>query len=274
MFSARLAPTAGWPLEKVVSILRESPTVHGLLAIGSTGRGERNHSSDIDLVIVIEAGRGGPRLALSVIDGGVADVLFVAVDQLKHWPVSGGSGAWPAETLGRWLRSGRILFDRSGLLADAQQRALNPIEHSDTDVIDRYATWFSINYNLVQNRRMAGSADSVYTLALELRLLYSLNDLWQAYFRLRCLTQRGEKDQIRHLQVSDPDYLRLFQAALRATDARERVALSEELASRCLEPVGGVWPPGFACVLPWSDSRSDDNLAAAWVEWEALFGVS
>lgn len=271
MFSARLAATADWPFEKVVAMLRERAAVHGLLAIGSTGSEKQNDSSDIDLVIIVEPGRGAPRLALSVIDGVVADLLFVQVDALKCWPDPVGVQSWPAETLGRWLRSGRILFDRSGLLAEAQDRALLRSELPGVDGAGRYSTWFSINYNLIQNRRMASSADPIYAMALELRLLYCLNDLWHAYFHLRDLPQRGEKDQIRHLQVADPDYLRLFQNAMRTVDARERLTISEELANRCLEPVGGVWPPGSTCVVPWS--ASDEGMASAWAGWEALFGA-
>lgn len=271
MFSARLAVTADWPLERVVAMLNERAAVHGLLAIGSTGSDERNGSSDIDLVIIVEPGRGFPRLALSVIDGVVADLLFVQSDALKRWPEPGGVQSWPAETLGRWLHSGRILFDRSGLLTEAQDRALHHGERPGVDGAERYSTWFSINYNLIQNQRMASSTDRVYTTALELRLLYCLYDLWHAYFFLRHLPQRGEKDQIRYLQEADPDYLRLFQSALSTAEARERLAISEELANRCLEPVGGVWPPRSVCVLP--GSTSDDGMASAWAGWEALFGA-
>lgn len=270
MFWAGRAATADWPLEQVIAMLRERRAVHGLLAIGSTGHDERNESSDIDLVIVVEAGWEAPRLALSMIEGVVADLLFVQADAVKCWPEPAGFESWPVETLGRWLRSGRILFDRSGLLAEAHDRALHWGELPGVDGPDRYSIWFSINYNLVQNRRMATSIDPVYELGLELRLLYSLNDLWQAYFLLRELPQRGEKEQIRHLQVADPNFLQLFQSALRAAGAAERLAVSEELARRCLDPVGGVWPPGSACVLPWP--KSDGNAARAG--WEDLLGVS
>ena len=273
MFSTRQAVTADRPFETVVAQLQQRPDVHGLLAIGSTGSGDRNESSDIDLVIVVEPGRGVPRLALSVIDGGVADVLFVTGDEVKRWPDPGGAPSWPVETLGRWLRTGRILFDRSGLLADARGRALGTHGRPSADVTGRYSTWFSINYNLVQNRRMARSADPIYAMALELRLLYSLSDLWQAYFALRDLPQRGEKEQIRYLQEADPDYLQLFQHTLTTADLQTRLALSADLAERCLEPAGGVWPAESACVLPWSDPPSDDDVNAAWAGWEALFGA-
>lgn len=284
MLSATPARSAPLSFDETLERLQAHRDVFGLLAIGSTAvslraAGSFGEASDIDLAVLVDGAAPAPSLALTRIDGRLADVLFVTTEQLEAWPQSAGSRAWEPARLARWLRDGRILYDRAGSLADAQARAQRAFIDERLGADPRYAVWFSLNYNLAQTLRMADAADPVYALAVELRLLYSLSDLWRAYFDLRDLPQRGEKEQIRYLTATDPSFLNLFQQTLSARPAGSpeqtaRLQAYAELVRRCLAPVGDVWANNEGCWLPWLPVAGEtvDRMAMeAW--WQSLFGA-
>lgn len=282
MLSATPARSAPLSFDDTLERLQAHHDVLGLLAIGSTAAslraaGSFGEASDIDLVILVDAEVPAPSLALTRIDGRLADVLFVTTDQLEAWPQSAGSRAWEPARLARWLRDGRILYDRAGSLTDAQMRAQREFVDERLGAHPRYAIWFSLNYNLAQTRRMAGSSDPVYALAVDLRLLYSLSDLLRAYFDLRDLPQRGEKEQIRYLRTADPSFLDLFQQTLAPQPAGSpeqavRLQAYAELVRRCLAPVGHVWAVDDGCALPWPPEPGEAiDRPAIEVWWHNLF---
>ncbi len=113
---------------------------------------------------------------------------------------------------------------------------------------DIYGAWFSVNYNLRQTKRLVASDDPVALLAIDLRLLYCLADVYVAYFNARGIPYPGEKAMIEYLQAHDPAYLELLQRCIGAIERREKVALYEQLAARSLSPLGGLWPEGSTAV--------------------------
>ncbi len=271
MFSTCPSISADLSFAHVIARLSDHPRVHGLLKIGSTAVDRPTTHSDFDLVVVVDETLADLSLALTHIEGRLADLLFVTIPQLERWPEPAGARAWQPIQLWRWLRGGRIVFDRDGRLTAAQTRA-EAIQVSDRlDPQARYATWFSVNYNLAQTRRMWAAEDPVYRMAIELRLLYSLNDVWRAYFELRDLPQRGEKEQIRYLAGADPEFLQAFQACLGERDSDARLTRYTGLAQACLAPVGELWAADATGVLPWPDvdEHAYDLAVAAW---RSLFG--
>jgi len=273
MFSPLPSNAATWSFEQTLTHLGAHPSVLGLLTIGSTASGHETPASDYDLVVVVADAFGPVRLALTTIAGRLADVLFVTGAQLERWPEPGGAQAWPPAQLARWLRGGRIVSDRLGLLAKTQARALTTALDESPDQAARAATWFSVNYNLAQTRRMLASDDPVYRTAVALRLLYSLTDLWHAYFDLRDLPHRGEKAQIRHVMEADPAFLASFMACLGETDPAARWHRYADLARHSLAPVGDLWPADATGVLPWSatDDDPEHSHASAVTAWRSLF---
>lgn len=272
MFTAYPSIAAGWDLERVVVHLSAHPNVHGLLAIGSTASGEDGPHSDIDLVVVVDDACDDLRLALTTIDGRLADVLFVTDRQLASWPIATGQRAWDPTQLRRWWRGGRILYDPDRRLSAAQELARSSLAEDEYGPAARYGIWFSVNYNLTQNQRLARSDDPIYAAALDVRLLYALTEIWQGYFVLRDLPLRGEKAQIRYLQNADPGFLSGFQACLEEKDRSARLRCCAELAQLALAPVGPVWAADATGILPWPSAEGDDRAhTAAVAAWADLF---
>lgn len=268
MFHAQPALPSDRSFEQILSQLETNPHVHGLLTIGSRPLGRAGPESDFDLVVVVDDALASLSVALTTIEGRLADLIFVTSGQLERWPEPVGERAWAPARLAHWLRGGQIAFDRHGRLADAQRRAQALVLEETSDTHTHYATWFGVNYNLAQNRRMWRSADPTYRLAVELRLLYSLNEVWHAYFRLRDLPQRGEKEQIRYLAEADPAFLHDFQALLGEREADQRLTLYVSVAAIALAPAGGLWPEAASAVLCWPPNRGvelePDAPRAAW----------
>src|SRR4051812_30580488 len=126
---------------------------------------------------------------LTTIDHRLSDLLFATVQEIEtilasEQPFSGEE--WTGRIM-RWLQSGRILFDRASRLSRLKQKVTFGNWISPPPEMSAYQTWFGINYNYVQTRRMSRSPDPVYHLAVRMRLLYSLSDILGGYFTLRQL---------------------------------------------------------------------------------------
>ena len=163
-----------------------------------------------------------------------------------------GKLADPADSLEgkliRWLQAGQIAFDRAGHLDAAQCKVQSGQWLRPAGDGEIYASWFGVNYNVQQTRRMLASSDPGYLWAVDFRLLYQLTDLWGSYFRVRRLPWEGEKGAIRYFQTHDPAYLDLFRACLAEPDRVRKVQLYEQLAALTLTPVGGLWPEGATAI--------------------------
>jgi hypothetical protein len=111
-------------------------------------------------------------------------------------------------------------------------------------------------------------------MAVDIRLLYSLPEVFVGYSRARGLPWRGEKELIRHLQRHDPHSLDLFRQCIAETDRERKVALYEQAAALALEPVGGLWPQEATAVQFQGGAvwRSDtvENALAFWDSLAAL----
>lgn len=274
MYLTLPTPTNDLSLAEVIARLARHDAVDGLLLIGSTGGEQLNPASDYDLVLVLNRMPLPLRVALTYIDGRLADIIFVAAAELAAFtggPPSTGSVVWGEAALVRWLSGGTIAYDNTGQLAAAQAAArARPPEPPDEGGL--FSAWFSINYNLRQNLRMAASGDETYLTALDIRLLYCLSDCWWHYFLLRGLPERGEKAQVRYLAAHDPPYLALFRQCLAEGDRDRRFALYRELAGLTVAPAGGLWADDATSVLPETGAAwTPDAPARALAFWEELF---
>ncbi len=268
-------PTNDLPLAGVIARLARHDAVDGVLLIGSTGRELLNPASDYDLILVLNRAPLPLRVALTYIDGRLADIIFVDAAELAAFtggPPPASSVVWGEAALARWLRGGTIAYDNTSQMAAAQAaaRARPPELPGEGEL---FSAWFSINYNLRQNLRMVASGDETYLTALDIRLLYCLSDCWWHYFLLRGLSERGEKAQVRYLAAHDPTYLALFRQCLVEGDRDRRFALYRELAGLTVAPAGGLWADDATSVLPETGATwSPDAPAQALAFWEELLG--
>jgi hypothetical protein len=248
--------------------------VDGVLLIGTTGSANLTPASDYDLIVLLSQMPAPLHVGLTYIDGRLADVIFVTTEEIDRLLALGEEvkqDSWD-DRLFAWLRSGHIAFDRSNRLTLGQAKAKH-VHSMPQDEGERYGLWFGINYNVRQTLRILSSDDPVYAMTVDLRLLYSLADIWTAYFRLRGLPWQGEKMAIRYLMEHDPDYLQLFQACLAEPDRKSKVEQYVTLAHLALAPMGGLWAEGstafqFHGGQPWHSGQDEAALAF----WEELVG--
>ncbi|MDQ3928877.1 MAG: hypothetical protein M3328_06990 [Chloroflexota bacterium] len=267
--------TRGLSLDEVVARLSRKPTVDGILDMGSGGGPDMHPVGDYDLFVVLGEMQSPLYMVVTEIDHRLAEIYFGSVEKLQEYldaePPLQPAGIDTAVI--HWLQTGRIAFDRSGLLSRAQEkfrrREWQDWFEPQTD-LQLHQIWFSVNYNVVQTRRMLASSDPVYETGVDLRLLYTLMEVWQAYFRLRRLPSLGEKHDIRYLARTDPGYLDLFRSCLAEPDRARRFELYRRLADTALAPMGGLWQEDTTAVQFSSDIdwRPDivESALAAWRE--------
>jgi hypothetical protein len=262
-------------LDTVVARLARHDVVAGVVLIGSTGAPALTPASDYDLLVVLAHMPAPMHVALTTIEGRLADIIFVMqpeIDALLGRDHELAQDSWEARLL-YWVQTGRIVVDRLGQLQQLQDKSATLGRAAQPDAGERYRTWFGVNYNVQQTLRILASADPVYQMTVDLRLLYCLSDLWVAYFRVRGLAWAGEKAAIRYLAEHDAGYLQRFQRCLAETDRQSKVAQYVALAAETLAPLGALWPPAstavqFHATPPWTPGQ--DRVALDF--WNSLLG--
>ena len=267
--------TDTWTLEQLIRRLAAQPVVDGVLLMGSTAT-TLTPDSDYDLLLVVNELHAPAHLVVTTVDDRFTEVYVQTTAQIDDLINS----KEPINTHGfdsalvAWFQTGRVAWDRSGRLQRAQEQLrLNPrlVPPGDGDV---YRTWFGINYNVVQTRRMLHAADSWYHQAVDFRLLYSLPEVVIGYLKVRGLPWQGEKWALRYLGNNDPQFLDLFQRCVATPDRSEKFVLYEQMAAHALEPVGGMWPAGATAVNFDDDAHAQpDAVNAALRWWERLLDM-
>lgn len=260
--------TANMTLDEVIAQLSSHPAVDGILVMGSGGTDKMHPASDYDLYVLLARQPAPLYLVLTTIDGRLAEIYFNSVEVFEGYLAADEDSDTHGLDMAvvRWLQTGRIVFDRSGRLQRGREKFSGGEWARPADELARYQTWFSVNYNLRQTRRMLASPDPVYQTTVDLRLLYTIMEVWAAYFKLRDIPAMGEKGEIRHLAEHDPDYLAMFRACLSECDRTRKVDLYEQLAAHALAPMGGLWAPGATAVqlrpgTDWQPGIADEALA-------------
>lgn len=262
-------------LDEVITRLAAKPKVDGILIMGSGGSGDMHPASDYDLFVVLNDMPLPLYLVMTEIDHRQSEIYFGSTDKVEGY-IAAEPPLQPVDidaAVIRWLQTGRIVFDRSGLLSRAHdrfsQREWQAWFKPQSD-LQLHQTWFSVNYNLVQTRRMLASSDPVYQTTVDLRLLYTIMEVWQAYFMLRRLPSLGEKHDIRYLAANDPEYVELFRCCLAEPDRARKFALYRRLADVALAPMGGLWKEGTTAMQLRGDTQwhpdTVDNAFAFWQE--------
>lgn len=265
--------TANMSLDEVVSRLSGQPAVDGVLVMGSGGTGRIEPWSDYDLFVVLAQQPAPLWLVLTTIDSRLAEIYFTGTESLDASlaaTVPANPTSMDAVVIG-WLQTGRIAFDRSGRLQRAHDKFSQGRWIAAASNLEMYQTWFSVNYNLQQTARMLLSPDPVYLMSVDLRLLYTIHEVWSAYFKMRKLAGMSEKDQIRYLTEHDPEYLSLFGRCLLEGDRARKFEMYGRLAALATAPMGGLWEKGATAAqlrpeTEWRAGIVDEALAF----WQSL----
>lgn len=274
MARATPARSATMILDEVVALLCAHGVVEGLLTIGSMARGQLTPASDLDLVVVLNELPAPLHVGLTTIDRRLADLLFVEASLIDRIladdfrPVH--AEAWLGRVI-RWLQAGTVVFDRSGHLAAAQGKVRTGCWLEPISAQELHAAWFGAYYNLWQTKRLLASPDPVHATTVDLRLLFSLSQLWVDYVRVRRLRWEGDKAAIHYLEAHDPAYLALFRRCLAEGDRRRKVQLYERLVELTMAPLGDPWTEGQTSVTFAADvDLSPSAMEAALAFWDGL----
>lgn len=269
MFKTQTSKTADQSLDEFLSQLKESSDVDGILLMGSTANGVVTEYSDYDLVVIAN---NLPKKILGIttfIDNKFAEIFFYTPEEVKD--LLAKEKIDPDQKEGwiiNWSRDGKIIADKSGLLSRIKEKA----KQTKDNVADTlpYSFWHKINYNFVQNKRYFLSGKEIYLEALDVRLLYSIAEVFVGYFNVRKIVWRGEKKAIQWLQENDKNFLGLFQTFNKEIERAKKMVIYEQLAQEALEPLGGLWKEKVTAVMPTGDF-DDGDIEKGFKFWNGLF---
>jgi hypothetical protein len=273
MLPPNISRTNTLSFQEVTARLAAKDVVEGLLTIGSTGCKKIKSASDYDLIVILREMPVPIRVALTYIDNRLTDIIFVKLAQIEYLQQNDYSSmafSWDKAQLFHWLQIGHIMFDRSGQLQQAQNMAR---EQPEKMILENevYSAWFSINYNLKQTRRLLASDDPSYHMAVDLRLLFSLHELWRFYFLFRGLSFQGEKAQFKYLVTHDPEYLEKFRQCLAEGNREQKFQLYKKLVQFTIAPLGALWEDKVTAILPEPNIDWEaDTVQKALTFWETL----
>lgn len=260
-FHAAGSKTTNMSLGEVITRLASSPKVEGVLFMGTTGTSAMTPTSDYDLLLVLSREDSRLRMVTTWIDDRLSEVYCTTLRTIERiarhpapWPDLSEEGSVP-----RWLLSGRIAHDRSGRLGRLQAiaaEAPTPLLSLEQDI---YEAWRKIGYNVAHLQRYLASDDPHSQLAVDLRLLYSVDEVKAHYFTVRRLPWRGEKLAIHYWTENDPVYRDRLGQFFAEIDRRKRVEIYVDLARLTLAPVGGLWESGSTIVAVGAPYGSDEE---------------
>ncbi len=157
----------------------------------------------------------------------------------------------------RWLRQGQILFDRTGIVRQAQAKVQQGEWLALISDKAAYGSWFAINYNLAQTRRMMQCDDPLYQTTVAIRMaVYGHSDLWFGYFTMRRMDS-SDKNAVRYLEEHDPAFLASYQQFIQTHEPAQKFMLYQQIAAQATQPLGGLW--SFQATV-----ISDEQAAKLW----------
>ncbi len=208
-------------LQTLTTRLTATPNVAGLVAIGSTAHHRHAHS-DIDFLVILYGNPDRLRSIYTFVTGTFAEFFFCNVATLRRLLNSRSlcANEWDG-TLYSWIRAGTVLLDRTGHLA--RLKAARPLPLL-VPTPEARAAWTRINYMRVENERYFRSQLRGYHGALTLQLGVAVSDLVTAYFQLRGLPWRGEREALLTLRHRSPALLSALGQYSQASTLPRRMA--------------------------------------------------
>ena len=253
----------------VTASLASQPDVDGLLVTGSTATGRADETSDLDLVAVVGPDLGAVAQIATELDGIAVDFVVVPMSEIEALAdESWLAPYWSGGGLPRMLNEGRILLDRTGVLARAKAVCSDmlPREPAETDIENAR---FGALYDLDHVKRLLASRDPRRRLAGEVRLAHSVSVALPLYFVTRRLAWRGHGKAIDTLSRSDPGFLTALAHCLAAPDGTTRCARYELVVRHALfadTPAANVPAGPLIRFRPEATPASAAEAAGRWTQ--------
>ncbi len=247
MAFATIAPaTPGVSLNHLLTILQKRGEVRGIALLGSTAGDALTATSDIDLLVVVGGSvmaRSPFEVAFTYLDGRPSDVILTTVDEVARLRAADWNVPLPAreESMLRWIREGRIVYDPVGVLRDVAAKPDPPVPWTDAE---QRVAWWSANFALAKATRYLRSTEPDHWRAARWVLYGGFHPALVGYFAARNLPWAGEKEGIAYLRRADPAMLASLEAFLTATDEGTLLDAFARIVRHALDPIGGVWPKG------------------------------
>lgn len=214
---------------KLIEYIARQDEVIGLFAVGSTAYEVFKPYSDYDLIIVLKSKPGILFMCTAEADGKLVEMIFTSEDELKNLlaalEICVSSDKY---RFANWVKGGQILVDKNGLLQKTKNK-IREIFFSEFSYGERQVIWNKIHYNYSQNKRYFSSNEEIYHQALEIRLLYSMEELFGAYLKLQKIPWQGEKDFIKFISNSDLEFKNLIDEYFRANSLNDRFTTYEKI---------------------------------------------
>lgn len=255
-------------LFQIIEKLKIAPNVDAVFLTGSQGS-EHKPYSDIDLVIILDEHVHDLTSLYTWIDNKFADIFFFdhadleRIEASKELPGNAMDAVFVS-----WLQKATIQFDKTEKLTGLKNKADDLNKKISIPKSEKDLFWQKINYNFVANTRYFESNDPAYHEALEVRLLYSVSEVFTGYFEFRDILWRGEKTAMKYLKENDADFYNAFVAYTKAVDLSDKFHKYSDLVKMVFTDGYKLWNKGD--VLPQAKDRARTNEAELIKYWNEM----
>ncbi|MDP3988639.1 MAG: hypothetical protein Q8P93_00155 [bacterium] len=257
-------------LSTIINNLNSHPDVDAVFITGSQGS-EHKPYSDIDLVVIFTQHTHDLTSLYTWIDHKFSDIFFFdhadlkRIDEGKELPGNEMDAVFVS-----WLQKATIQFDTSGKTTALKDKIDELGKQMVIPKSEKDMFWQKINYNYVANMRYFESQDPAYHEALDVRLLYSVIEVFTGYFAFRGILWRGEKTAIKYLKKNDIPFYDAFVAYTNASDRNERVNRYTQLVKLVFTDSYVFWNKGDVIPLAKDMKKMDQTELIRY--WGELIG--
>ncbi len=251
-------------LKKLIEKLKLSQRVKGIFTTGTTAT-KLNPESDIDLVVILDKNTEDIKSVYTMVENHFSDIFFFDtkfLGQLKNKHEVFGNN-FDGIFLD-WFISGKIEYDPENILTAIKDKVdkSRPLQKIDNQ--EKREFWIKINYNFIANSRYNNAKDQLYHSALEVRLLYSLTEIINAYFSFRDIPWRGEKFAIQYFEKNDSNFLSIFQKYTTSSSLQEKMKYYEMLLELTFFGDYQKWEKDFIIPISKQDQLNVQQLKKFW----------
>lgn len=249
-------------LKTIINNLKQKEEVDAVFVTGSQGILEQKSYSDIDLVVIFKENKQQLFSVFQIIDNKPADIFFFDVEQLKKMENDPEISANTMDAiLVDWLDKSSIEFDKSGTITTMKNNLSSlrrKIQISNAE-IKKFES--IINAGYITNKRYFESNNPEYLEALEIKLLYDMNNILMGYFNFKKIPWRGEKNVLRYLKTYNKEFYDKYMSCIRSSSISDKFRLYSELVLTVLSySESGLWDrsiisPSVKGVLDGNDKK-------------------